>query len=411
MAVPRFYDAGEVVFREGDPGTPASSCAPARARSRQPPCDGRRSRWPSSASGTCSASSRCSEGSRARPPSRRSRTPAPWRCSPPTCAGCWPTQPDVAVKMLAVLATRVRAANEMAARQRFQTVAGRVASALLAQVEARQAEGGRGRRRGPDRGHPGGHRPARRLLAREREPLPRRARAGGLVTSTGARSSSMTPRRSTTSTERRSAARSGPRAMVELQLRRRGIEDERVLAAMAAVRGSASCPSSRRRAYRDGAVDIGEGQTISQPWIVAAMAALLELRARAGARGGHRLGLRAPRCSPASRARWSRSSATPTLADGPERCWGARLRMSRCGGATARGRARPRAVRGDLVTATAEERAPARAARPARDRRRARVPGAPRRRGAPRALPRTAREQAISPVRFVPLVAGEDDAE
>jgi protein-L-isoaspartate(D-aspartate) O-methyltransferase len=34
----------------------------------------------------------------------------------------------------------------------------------------------------------------------------------------------------------------------------------------------------RRRAYRDGALRIGEGQTISQPWIVACMSQLLELR-------------------------------------------------------------------------------------------------------------------------------------
>jgi len=34
----------------------------------------------------------------------------------------------------------------------------------------------------------------------------------------------------------------------------------------------------RRRAYRDGALRIGHGQTISQPWIVACMAQLLELQ-------------------------------------------------------------------------------------------------------------------------------------
>jgi CRP/FNR family transcriptional regulator len=49
--------------------------------------------------------------------------------------------PDVALSMLSVLADRVRAANEMAARQRFQTVAGRVAGALLAQLESRREEG------------------------------------------------------------------------------------------------------------------------------------------------------------------------------------------------------------------------------------------------------------------------------
>ena len=66
--------------------------------------------------------------------------------------------------------------------------------------------------------------------------------------------------------------------MVARQLRRRGIYDERVLAAMAAVpRELFLPPDQRRRAYRDGAVRIGEGQTMSQPWIVACMAQLLEL--------------------------------------------------------------------------------------------------------------------------------------
>jgi protein-L-isoaspartate(D-aspartate) O-methyltransferase len=67
--------------------------------------------------------------------------------------------------------------------------------------------------------------------------------------------------------------------MVERQLRRRGIHDERVLAAMAEVPRELFVPEDeRKRAYRDGALRIGEGQTISQPWIVACMAQLLELR-------------------------------------------------------------------------------------------------------------------------------------
>jgi protein-L-isoaspartate(D-aspartate) O-methyltransferase len=67
--------------------------------------------------------------------------------------------------------------------------------------------------------------------------------------------------------------------MVERQLRRRGISDERVLRAMEEVPRELFVPQSeRRRAYRDGALRIGEGQTISQPWIVASMTALLELR-------------------------------------------------------------------------------------------------------------------------------------
>ncbi len=66
--------------------------------------------------------------------------------------------------------------------------------------------------------------------------------------------------------------------MVERQLRGRGIEDERVLAAMAEVpREEFVPPELRGRAYADSALPIGEEQTISQPWIVAAICQALEL--------------------------------------------------------------------------------------------------------------------------------------
>jgi protein-L-isoaspartate(D-aspartate) O-methyltransferase len=66
--------------------------------------------------------------------------------------------------------------------------------------------------------------------------------------------------------------------MVERQLRRRGIGDQRVLAAMDAVPRERFVPDShRRRAYADSALPIGAGQTISQPWIVAAICEGLEL--------------------------------------------------------------------------------------------------------------------------------------
>jgi protein-L-isoaspartate(D-aspartate) O-methyltransferase len=66
--------------------------------------------------------------------------------------------------------------------------------------------------------------------------------------------------------------------MVERQLRQRGIEDGRVLEAMAEVpRERFLPPDAQPDAYRDGAVAIGEGQTMSQPWIVACMTSLLGL--------------------------------------------------------------------------------------------------------------------------------------
>jgi protein-L-isoaspartate(D-aspartate) O-methyltransferase len=66
--------------------------------------------------------------------------------------------------------------------------------------------------------------------------------------------------------------------MVERQLRARGIGDERVLHAMASVpREQFVPPEWRRRAYDDAALPIGDGQTISQPYMVARICAELQL--------------------------------------------------------------------------------------------------------------------------------------
>ena len=66
--------------------------------------------------------------------------------------------------------------------------------------------------------------------------------------------------------------------MVERQLRRRGIEDDRVLAAMAVVpRELFVAERLHGRAYADSALPIGEQQTISQPWVVAAICQALRL--------------------------------------------------------------------------------------------------------------------------------------
>jgi protein-L-isoaspartate(D-aspartate) O-methyltransferase len=67
--------------------------------------------------------------------------------------------------------------------------------------------------------------------------------------------------------------------MVEEQLVRRGITDQRVLAAMRRVPRHLFVEEALRdRAYGDHPLPIGEQQTISQPYIVALMTSLLELR-------------------------------------------------------------------------------------------------------------------------------------
>lgn len=66
--------------------------------------------------------------------------------------------------------------------------------------------------------------------------------------------------------------------MVARQIRARGIRDERVLEAMQSIPRHLFVPPAQiNAAYADEALPIGEGQTISQPFIVAAMAQALSL--------------------------------------------------------------------------------------------------------------------------------------
>lgn len=66
--------------------------------------------------------------------------------------------------------------------------------------------------------------------------------------------------------------------MVEVQLARRGIRDARVLAAMRCVPRERFVRAGLEKfAYRDSPLPIEEGQTISQPWIVAAMIEAAEI--------------------------------------------------------------------------------------------------------------------------------------
>jgi protein-L-isoaspartate(D-aspartate) O-methyltransferase len=66
--------------------------------------------------------------------------------------------------------------------------------------------------------------------------------------------------------------------MVDHQIARRGIRDERVLAAMRKVeRHRFVSESQRAAAYGDHPLPVGEGQTISQPYIVALMTEALRL--------------------------------------------------------------------------------------------------------------------------------------
>lgn len=67
--------------------------------------------------------------------------------------------------------------------------------------------------------------------------------------------------------------------MVETQIKQRGVRDGRVLSAMVKVERHRFVPKAyESQAYADQPLPIGEGQTISQPYIVALMTELLDLR-------------------------------------------------------------------------------------------------------------------------------------
>lgn len=88
-------------------------------------------------------------------------------------------------------------------------------------------------------------------------------------------------------TERKRASGSSPEGdyktmrerMVETQIKARGVKDPRVLAAMLKVERHLFVPKDLHpTAYSDQPLPIGEGQTISQPYIVALMTELLDLK-------------------------------------------------------------------------------------------------------------------------------------
>jgi CRP/FNR family cyclic AMP-dependent transcriptional regulator len=141
VAVPRRWERGEVVFREGDPGDTCyliKSGAVLLTREHQ---DGR-----VVAIAECRSGSMFGELAMFRGETRSATAEAiePTEAVAllaPDMTRLIRSNPDIANELLAALAERVSRTTERLMQQSFQTVAGRVASALLAQSVARQAEG------------------------------------------------------------------------------------------------------------------------------------------------------------------------------------------------------------------------------------------------------------------------------
>jgi CRP/FNR family transcriptional regulator, cyclic AMP receptor protein len=141
VAVPRRWQRGEVVFREGDTGDTCyliKSGAVLLTREHQ---DGRMV-----AIAECRAGAMFGELAMFRGETRSATAEAiedteAVALLAPDMTRLIRGNPDIANDLLAALAERVSRTTERLMQQSFQTVAGRVASALLAQSVARQAEG------------------------------------------------------------------------------------------------------------------------------------------------------------------------------------------------------------------------------------------------------------------------------
>ena len=141
VAVPRHWDRGEVIFREGDQGDTCyllRTGAVVLTREHQ---DGRMVALAELRAGALFGELAMFRGE------TRSATAEAIEATTAVALLASDMQrlirrsPGLALKFLATLAERVSKTNERLLQQSFQTVAGRVASALLAQVVSRQAEG------------------------------------------------------------------------------------------------------------------------------------------------------------------------------------------------------------------------------------------------------------------------------
>jgi CRP/FNR family transcriptional regulator len=141
VAVPRRWDRGEVIFREGDAGDTCyliRSGAVVLTREHQ---DGRTVALAELRAGMLFGELAMFRGERRSATAEVVEPASALALLASDVQRLIRRNPDLALKLLASLAERVSRTNERLLQQSFQTVAGRVASALLAQTVTRQADG------------------------------------------------------------------------------------------------------------------------------------------------------------------------------------------------------------------------------------------------------------------------------
>lgn len=142
VAVPRSWERGELLFREGDAG---DSCYVLRSGAivlTRGHDDGRVIALAELRAGSMFGELALFGGERRSATAEAVEPTEAVALLRPDIQRLVRSHPDIALKLLSAMADRVRKTNERLLQQSFQTVAGRVAGTLLTQARARAAEGG-----------------------------------------------------------------------------------------------------------------------------------------------------------------------------------------------------------------------------------------------------------------------------
>jgi CRP/FNR family cyclic AMP-dependent transcriptional regulator len=144
VAVPRRFEAGEVVFKEGDEGSTCYIVRSGRARAIREHPDGRSITLAHFAPGEIFGEMSMFDGERRSATVETTEGTEAIAILSGDMHRLLREHPEISVKLIAALGQRLRDTNERLARQSFQTVQSRVAAVLAQLVAAAREEGGEG---------------------------------------------------------------------------------------------------------------------------------------------------------------------------------------------------------------------------------------------------------------------------
>ena len=142
VAMPRRFEAGEVVFKEGDEGSTCYIVRTGRARAIREHPDGRSITLAHFGPGDIFGEMAMLDGERRSATVEATEDTEAIAILSADMHRLLREHPDISVKLIAALGRRLRDTNERLARQSFQTVQSRVAAALAQLVQAARSEGG-----------------------------------------------------------------------------------------------------------------------------------------------------------------------------------------------------------------------------------------------------------------------------